>query len=175
MQYFKIILALAAAASAIDIRFHNGGDCNGGWIGCASIGPDNCCTSEAVHHPSVGFYAIPKNWKIGTRGFTNGGCSTLRASGDVFGVDTSCLRAGGNIFTGATYYFRNRKVAEATCETGQTCKSPQKPDLLGLEDGQKYQIADMEDHLLDVLIDFAFNGTTAADIPAVYEKFEIKE
>lgn len=47
--------------------------------------------------------------------------------------------------------------------------------MLGLEDGQKYHIADMQDSLLHELIEFAFNGTGAADIPEVYEKFEIKE
>lgn len=61
---------------------------------------------------------------------------------------------------------------EETCDAGQTCNSSQKPNVLGLEDGQKYDIADMQDSLLHPLIEFAFNGTAAADIPQVYKKFE---
>jgi hypothetical protein len=88
--------------------------------------------------------------------------------------------AGGSVFTGAYYNFRNRKAIRGAtpddaCEAQaqQTCMETVKPDTLSLEDGQKYHVADMDMELLEPLVDLAFNGTLTEGIPAVYEKYEI--
>jgi hypothetical protein len=86
------------------------------------------------------------------------------------------------VFTGASYNFRNKKMVrgatpEDACEAEaeHTCMETVKPDMLSLEDGQKYNIADMDMDLLKPLTALAFNGTLTAGIPAVYQKFEIGE
>ena len=47
-------------------------------------------------------------------------------------------------------------------------------DLLVLEDGKKYHLADMEDSLQDELVALEANGTAASDIPEDYKVFEYK-
>jgi hypothetical protein len=92
MQITALVLALAAAASAIDIRYYNDNNCGGNaafW--CTNAGPNVCCSSEAVHYPSAGFAAIPGDWKITTRGYINGGWRDLRASEDLYNVNFGCL------------------------------------------------------------------------------------
>jgi hypothetical protein len=92
MQLTALVLAFAAAASALDIRYYNDTNCGGGAaFYCTGINPNTCCTSEAVHHPSVGFAAIPTNWKITTRGYINGGCRDLRATEDLYNINFGCL------------------------------------------------------------------------------------
>jgi hypothetical protein len=65
--------------------------------------------------------------------------------------------------TGAKYEFRNRKIRrEDTCDAESTC-NPVKPDTLVLGDGQKYDISE-----------YAFNGSSADAIPAVYEALALE-
>jgi len=118
MQYLILLLNLATVASAIEIRFYNGGNCDGGWLGCQNIGPDNCCTSEAVHHPTVGCLAIPKQWNFGTRGYINGGCRDLRAQENLFNVDFGCLR--GKCWTPFYYRSPNPSKIQGRCGDGKS-------------------------------------------------------
>jgi hypothetical protein len=48
-----------------------------------------------------------------------------------------------------------------------------KPDLLVLEDGQRYNISGLDDTLLNPLVEYAFNGSTADAIPEVYKNIAI--
>jgi hypothetical protein len=76
--------------------------------------------------------------------------------------------------TGAKYEFRNRKIRrEDTCDAESTC-NPVKPDTLVLGDGQKYDISELDDALLNPPIEYAFNGSSADAIPAIYEALALE-
>jgi hypothetical protein len=68
---------------------------------------------------------------------------------------------------------RNNQL-EDTCPSDTGC-NPQKPDLLSLEDGQKYDIAGLDDKDLKPLLEYARNGTSAEGIPELYKVLAIKE
>jgi hypothetical protein len=65
-------------------------------------------------------------------------------------------------------------LAEDTCAAKSGCKT-QKPDVLGLADGQQYNISQLEDGLLEPLMELAFNGTTTDGIPEMYRSLAIKD
>lgn len=43
MYFSALLLALAATASAVDVRAYGDTGCNGGWVGCGGINPGVCC------------------------------------------------------------------------------------------------------------------------------------
>ena len=74
-----------------------------------------------------------------------------------------------------SYSFRSskREVQEGACgSTPETC-TPVMPDVLSLDDGQKYNIVDMDYGLVEELAGLAQNGSVAADIPEAFKAFEI--
>jgi hypothetical protein len=83
--------------------------------------------------------------------------------------------------TGARYHFRNDKRAAepSTCDAGiasnirgqekrQCVKLP--PNEVVLADGSVYDAIGLENEAIDTLIAFAYNGSSAAVIPAVYRQ-----
>ncbi|KAF2113901.1 hypothetical protein BDV96DRAFT_661126 [Lophiotrema nucula] len=151
MRYFQILLSLAAAASAVDVRFHSNNGCSGTTIQCGNLGPDSCCGLDNAAFKSMGFDAIPLDWSIETRSYNLGRCSHLRLLLPPQHTAHVCHDSGDDIarYTGGGYGFRNRKVD--ACGDGQECKTSQKPDTLILEEGQKYAVTDMGDDLLNEL------------------------
>jgi hypothetical protein len=91
--------------------------------------------------------------------------------------------ASGRVLTAARYHFRNNKRAnEASCDaTGTVGKRQQKcaqqvpPHRVGLADGSVYNIVGLEKTLVDTLVQFAQNGSTAADVPEVYHPLAVVE
>ena len=61
-----------------------------------------------------------------------------------------------------------------TCAAEPGCNH-QKPDVLALEDGQKYNISQLDDGALEPLLEFAFNGTTTEGIPETYRSLAIED
>lgn len=82
--------------------------------------------------------------------------------------------------TGGRYWFSNSALAipggsfdEDSCATESRC-NPQTADVLALVDGQKYDISQLDDTLLEPLVEFALNGSTTEDVPEVYKVLEIE-
>ena len=50
-----------------------------------------------------------------------------------------------------------------------------KPDMLIFEGGQKYDLVNMEEGLIEELSSFMANKTAVADLPEVYHQFEVTE
>ncbi|KAF1846860.1 uncharacterized protein K460DRAFT_392349 [Cucurbitaria berberidis CBS 394.84] len=179
MQYLSIVLGLAAAASAIDVRIHAGSNCDRGAYECLNLTPNRCCYVESGLYGSIGFYGVPTNWNIECRGHSRSGdnrCGVQKVTENLSGGTFKCLRGGG--FTGAGYGFRGKKRSSEVCDaetSGQTCTEFQKADVIVLEDGKKYLLSGMEESLLDELVQLAMNGTVAADIPEGFKKFEKAE
>jgi hypothetical protein len=154
MHYSSIILGLAAAAAAIDIRhYDNESHCNGGvWMQCTNIAANTCCSGSNAHRTaSIGFSAIPSNWKVVTRSYDH---VSLTCSGDRLlhefnsnGATSTCHGApnAGATYGGGGYSFINgKRGAAASCV---------KPDTL-VKDGQKYAISDLDEDTLAQLVRF---------------------
>jgi len=75
MQSSKALLLFAAAASALDIRLHANYGCNSASLGCSNISPNVCCDGGDRRYGSLGFHAIPRDWRIRVFAFIGGTCN----------------------------------------------------------------------------------------------------
>jgi hypothetical protein len=62
MHLIKAVTILAAAVSAVDVRFYNS-PCDGPYTTCTNINPDICCYAGLLYS-GVGFHTIPTEWNI---------------------------------------------------------------------------------------------------------------
>ncbi|RYP08895.1 hypothetical protein DL764_001605 [Monosporascus ibericus] len=176
MLFPQILLGLVATASAIDIYLHVGGGCGGNSVVCTNINPNTCCSGSSVEiFPSVGFRGIPTFWNLQCRGHTGANCAGLREIQTAQNTNFVCLNNGG--FSGGGYGFNGRKRDD--CASGG-CTTYQKADTLLLEDGGKYNIADLEDAPLTQLFGFvlyltiAAGGANSTDIPEEFNAYKIE-
>ncbi|KAK1656511.1 hypothetical protein BDP55DRAFT_109264 [Colletotrichum godetiae] len=154
MHVSSLLVALAATASAIDIRAHTGDNCAGGSVACTGINPNVCCSfssSASSGRSSIAVVAIPSNWRIRCEAYTGGGCSFFGGQRDSGGATSVCLpyTTRGDR-TGGKYWFLNRKRAiDESCladqPDGGECEASVKPDTLGLADGTDYDITGLTD------------------------------
>ncbi|EJT72391.1 hypothetical protein GGTG_09257 [Gaeumannomyces tritici R3-111a-1] len=174
----SVLVALAATASAIDIRAYQADGCNGSTRSCANINPNVCCTfPQDAGMASVGFAAIPTNWRIRCEAYTEGGCSSFGGQGDSNGAGFVCLpfTTRGNR-TGGKYWFLNRKRAiEDTCPAEQAdggkCTSSVKYNTVGLADGTEYNITGLSEEKVQELEKLADSGASADAIPVEFHSF----
>lgn len=110
---------------------------------------------------------MPLDWNLELRADDGGTCSRIRTAIITYGNSYQCLSSGP--YTGGKYVFHSKK-RYAEEDPSQECR---KPDVLLLGDGQKYNIKDLEDGLIEELAGYAINGTATADIPEAFKKFEI--
>ncbi|CCF32666.1 hypothetical protein CH063_05006 [Colletotrichum higginsianum] len=179
-MYFSslLFLGLAATASAIDVRGHYGGTCDGAYVGCANINPNVCCVisgSASSGRTSVSVAAIPGDWRIRTQAYTGGGCSSLAGQLDSNGNTFVCLSySSRGDRTGGQYWFVGRKRADdnscpAEQPGGGKCEAVAKPDTLGLADGTEYNITGLSDEKLQELEKIATTGAGADAVPAEFQ------
>lgn len=91
--------------------------------------------------------------------------------------------ASGRILTGARYHFRNNKradkescdAADIPAEVQQKCEQQVSPNRVGLADGSVYSIDGLDEELAATLVHFAYNGSSAADVPEIYHSLEVVE
>ncbi|KAJ4373058.1 hypothetical protein N0V83_003349 [Neocucurbitaria cava] len=176
MHFSTILLGFAAAATAIDVRMYDNGNCGGGFYEWKNVDPKVCCARNNDHHSSAEWRAIPTNWHLNVGAYRQNNCEVLVASRDTNDQASVCL-------TGARYHFRDTKRAEqdscdapgASEEVQQQCEQQVPPSRVGLADGSLYNIVGLETDMVDTLIDFAYNGSSAADVPEVYAKLVVVE
>ncbi|KAF2205375.1 hypothetical protein GQ43DRAFT_468240 [Delitschia confertaspora ATCC 74209] len=157
MQFETILLGLAASVSAIDIRLRAGSGCTGAYQVCTGINPDTCCGLSSARFASVGYVAIPTNWRIQGRAYSNGGCTTLVGLQTIQGTTNACINepSGFATLSGGGYNFVSKRRAAVPieqCAAEKSCLSVAKPDTLVLEDETKYSIVDMAEPLLETLV-----------------------
>ncbi|KAL8388881.1 hypothetical protein RB599_010177 [Gaeumannomyces hyphopodioides] len=172
----SVLVALAATASAIDIRAYRLDNCNGSTRSCTGINPNVCCTfgGASTGMASIGVAAIPRNWRIRCEAYTGGGCQFYGGQRDSNGADFVCLpyinrgdRSGGK------YWFLNRKRAlEDTCPAeqpdGGKCTSSVKYNTVGLADGTEFNITDLSDEKVEELENLADSGASVDAVPAEF-------
>jgi hypothetical protein len=123
--------------------------------------------------PSIGFYGIPREWYIETRGHESGDCRNTKTIEATTGVSFRCLTNGP--YTGAGYGFRSRRrdtgedVACAGEEAQKECSGYQRPDTFETGDGKKFSLAELSDAEMFELIEQNESGAIAE----AYLKHEI--
>ncbi|KAH9438250.1 hypothetical protein MCOR02_001888 [Pyricularia oryzae] len=173
MRFSSIVLGLAAAVSAIDIRGHDQDICRGGYVACVNIDPNVCCAFDGK--ASIWVAAIPPAWRIRARSMTGGGCSYLATEGDNNGTQDICLAyTSRGLRTGARYWFLNLKRAEdETCPAAQPeggkCEASVKPNVLGLADGTEYNIEGLSDEKVAEMEKIMATGAGADAMPAEFQ------
>jgi hypothetical protein len=84
---------------------------------------------------------------------------------NVYGTNFICLLDG--YYSGAGYSFNSRKRTPQPAPLGKEC---QRPDLLELEDGKKYDLVDLVDAQFDELVEIVGNGTVQADVSKFFQE-----
>ncbi|KAF2196156.1 hypothetical protein GQ43DRAFT_476580 [Delitschia confertaspora ATCC 74209] len=165
MQFTTILLGLAASVSAIDIRLRAGSGCTGSYQACTGINPDTCCGKSNYRFTSVGYVAIPTDWRIQARAYSNGDCSNLVGLQTIQRTTNACINEPNSFATlsGGGYNFlnpnkRRTPIPMEQCDAGRACKFVAEPDTLVLED--------------DTKVDLATNGTTVENIPQEFKAYE---
>ncbi|KAL2193893.1 hypothetical protein P885DRAFT_44434 [Corynascus similis CBS 632.67] len=138
MHFSHYILGLVASASAIDVYFHNSGDCSGAAAVCTNLNPNDCCTGNS---PTLAYRGVPTNWHINAEGYSGGGCGSPKWLADLNGSSWVCM-------------------------TENTCKESVKPDTLVLADGiTKYDIVGLDEAKVDELLAIAGSGVGPEGMP----------
>jgi hypothetical protein len=153
MQYLSNVLALAAVVSAIDLQGHLESHCrDGATVTWQNIQPNQCHSKGGYFH-AVSFNAIPRDWRILTRGYRDFSCSSnyLKFQANSNGKDWICLGDDYNRFAygSGSYSFVNKKESEADNVESQECR---KPDLLTLNDGQSYTLGGVPDEIVQAMV-----------------------
>ncbi|TLD21233.1 hypothetical protein PspLS_09301 [Pyricularia sp. CBS 133598] len=173
MHFSALIVSFAATVSAIDVRAYSADHCGGGYVVCTNLNPNVCCPFGGSR-ASVGFAAVPRNWRIRGQAYTGGGCSGGAGTEDSNGNDFFCIpyRTRGDR-TGGSYWFLNRKRSiDETCPAEQSegkCEAVAKPDAIGLADGTEYNITGLSDDKIDELMAISASGAGADAVPADFQ------
>jgi hypothetical protein len=191
------MFAGAASSSAIDVTLFYGPYCAGDRLICTAIDPSQCCVSGGNDFFSAGFFWIPHEWQLTTEAYRNG-CADLSASHSVSDQSADCLTYRGKFWfhakrypvialtqthldnaqlplSSGLYRFRSRKVRSLDNRgaVGSEC-NPQKPNILVLADGQRYDISQLDDNLLKSLVEFTSDGTAIEGIPEAFKSLAIE-
>jgi hypothetical protein len=154
MHYLTIILALAAAAWAIDIRaFGSNSHCQGRYGFYVGAQPDVCYHyADGTKKSSYGFYAIPKDWRISTRSHGGGDCKDVLMVRDSNGATWVCHGDKGPNweYSGAGYSFINDKKAEAVA--ADDTRDCQGPDGIVFEDGETYEFKGVDEATVQTMV-----------------------
>ncbi|KAK4208566.1 hypothetical protein QBC37DRAFT_486734 [Rhypophila decipiens] len=171
-----VLLGLAATSvSAIDAYYHLGQNCDGNAIVCSNLNPGVCCSDGRSLANTIGYRGIPTNWVIAARGYGGNQCgdtSTVREVAQ--NTNFLCLKNRFGTPLGATRYAfgANSKRRDDFSGSEVTESSEcQKPDQLVLADGvTKYDIAGLDDDVVDELLKLASEGTA---IPAAFHSLKL--
>ncbi|KAM7192121.1 hypothetical protein V8F33_008546 [Rhypophila sp. PSN 637] len=167
MIYPTLLITLAAAVTAIDIRMRRGNtNCEwggGGWVACNNANPDFCCyTGEGMG--TIWLAAIPNGWNVEAKVWYNTACNNrhpILQGGGRNGPNV-CERAGSDTFRGGSYSFRSKKRDAAT----DASKGCQQADTFILADGvTQYNITGMASDGINELFDLSDSFTAPEDMP----------
>lgn len=151
MLAFKILLGLLASlALAVDIGLHNGNACSGVVAICERINPNSCCSAGGSIRPSISFKYFPREWNLICSAYRPGGCNGGTLAAEIASNRNTdvCIQGAG--LAGGSYRFASRKrgtdgvkLEDADCV---------KANVLKLEDGTRFDIADLDDDSIDELV-----------------------
>jgi hypothetical protein len=148
---YSIILALATAASAIDIEWFGESHCRNGYgLRCTNVNPGVCCGGQRNNGwAAVQFAFIPTNWDIVSDAYAAEGCGNslineFRSEGRTF-----VCHGDNRNYKGAGYHFFSRKRATSRDASAEECV---KPDTLFLADTTTYALSGLSDDQVEELV-----------------------
>ncbi|EMD59961.1 hypothetical protein COCSADRAFT_193443 [Bipolaris sorokiniana ND90Pr] len=171
---YSIILALATAASAIDIEWFGESHCRNGYgLRCQNINPNTCCSGQrSGGWAAVQFANIPNNWDVVSDAYDTENCRTLvnefRSNGNSF-----VCHGDNRHYKSAGYHFFSKKRSTYIDTRDASSKECVKPDTLFLADGTTYAISGLTDDQVAEFITLAENATHT-DLPAVYQALRVE-
>jgi hypothetical protein len=150
---YSIVLALATAASAVNIEFFGESHCrNGAGVTCTNANPNFCCNGQrAEGWAAVQFSGIPGGWDLVTDAYAGDNCVALvnefRSEGREFVChgDNRNYKSGGYHFFSKKRgtYVNNRNASDEECV---------RPDQLFLADRTTYDISGLTDNQVEELV-----------------------
>jgi hypothetical protein len=153
MRYFNI-LALATAASAIDIEWFGESHCRNGYgLRCQGINPNSCCSGQRSEGwAAVQFASIPGNWDIVSDAYAAERCgdslvNEFRSNGNKF-----ICHGDNRNYKSAQYHFFSRKRATYTSTREASDEECVKPNELFLADTTSYDISGLTDDQVTELV-----------------------
>lgn len=144
MKFLIALLTLAASTSAVDLALHANNDCGGTTHACTNMNPNTCCGLDLGDRTwrSVSVKAIPTDWNVQCRGYTNGRCNSLQDIRGNNGGVWICNRSENRFsYTGVGYNFAGKK-RDVTAVKEPECT---RPDKMTLADGAVYDLTDLDD------------------------------
>lgn len=152
---YSIILALAAAASAIDIEWFGEKHCRNGYgLRCQNVEPNSCCGGQrSGGWAAVQFASIPRSWDVVSDAYAAEGCKELinefRSNGEVFVCHGNALN-----YRSAKYHFFGKKRGAPVDALGASNGDEEcaKPNELFLADSTTYNITGLTDDQVDELV-----------------------
>jgi hypothetical protein len=156
MLYSTIVLTLATAATAIDIRFFGESHCrNGIGYSCRNMNANSCCGGQRSNGwAAMSFAAIPTNWDVYTRAYTGENCYDGNLKNQFRSEGRSDLCHGDNLhYESGKYYFASKKAIRGmTIEERDEPQECVKPDTLYFPDDSTYAISSLTDAQVEELV-----------------------
>lgn len=155
MLYSTIILTLAAAASAIDIRFFSEAHCrNSIGYSCTNVGPNSCCNGQRSNGwAALSVSSIPTNWDVLTRAYTAEGCADKDLLNQFRSESRSELCHGDNRgYKSGNYRFAGKKIRGISDARDVVSEDCVEPDTLYFADDSSYNISGLTGAQVDELV-----------------------
>ncbi|KAF2256028.1 hypothetical protein BU26DRAFT_545480 [Trematosphaeria pertusa] len=191
LNLLPTLALLASLTSATTIRNHFKSNCKGGSLLYRNVAPNTCCSAlrhnpprgcPSAHFAGAPAHAIVAGWQR-TRDGRNCGALKKRANTGAghkkcIGISPSRGQFAGTSWTRGAASKRDEGDPTMSqdeglqVDEGEKCTATVQPDAVILDDGHMYRVEGMEEGLLDALYEMAVNGTTQADLPASYDRFE---
>jgi hypothetical protein len=151
---YSIILALATAASAIDIEWFGESHCrDGAGLRCTNVNPGVCCGGQrSGGWAAVQFAFIPTSWDIVSDAYGADSCGNslineFRSEGRSF-----VCHGDNRQYRGAGYHFFSKKRGTYIDTRDASTEECVKPDTLFLADTTTYAISGLTDDQLAELV-----------------------
>lgn len=149
MHASAIVLGLAATVSAIDMYgYRSNEQCKGNdFTFHANVNPGDCAVYASGNiYRSIGWRAIPTDWRINGNAYTGTGCGNIRYTASSNGAQNIC--AGGWNYSGGKYEFAGKKRAaapDAGTAAAEGCQRIHRSDAIVFADGTRYNLTSLDD------------------------------
>jgi hypothetical protein len=151
---YSIILALAAAASAIDIEWFGEAHCKDGYgLRCQAAAPNTCCSGQrAEGWAAVQFASVPSSWDVVSDAYAAERCgdslvNEFRSNGRTF-----VCHGDNRNYKSAGYHFFSKKRGTYIDTRDASDEECIKPNQLFLADGTTYAISGLTDDQVSTLV-----------------------
>ncbi|KAF2788825.1 hypothetical protein K505DRAFT_420861 [Melanomma pulvis-pyrius CBS 109.77] len=182
MRPTNILLAIAASASAADLRHYENYNCGGGFAACTNVGAGACCIMPNGWDGSASVavvYTNPSTQLFGYQRTRNGDyCGSIQFQRSTGEWSFGCLSyepLGAGRFAGTRWFPPGLLKREACSATAtEKCTEAVTPDQVALKDGRVFGLGGVDEKTKAEWYRFLANGSTTADLPESFAKLEME-